>query len=205
MSQNINEGQFNLVAMRRDKQIFRRIFPTYFQARWKKKISRNRRDLAGQNGGRNDSDKGAARGRGTKGTESGRERNREKERKCNGAESRTENSTESVEHRMAEGMVGWIQLLGEQYCFAVIVCSSTCSGFPGLGPLASNPMSRYATIFCLLAITPSTTMTRKRRMRMMRVRMRMRTRMKTMMSIARAAIRRPWHLRKSLQVFVLYR
>lgn len=60
--------------------------------------------------------------------------------------------TEPAEHRMAdEGMVGWIQLLGEQYCFAVIVCSSTCSGFPGLGPHREHriPVSRYTTIFCL--------------------------------------------------------
>lgn len=51
-------------------------------------------------------------------------------------ERRKQNPTESAEHRTAEGMVGWIQLLGEQYCLAVIVCSSTCSGFPGLGPRA---------------------------------------------------------------------
>lgn len=83
---------------------------------------------------------------------------------------------------MAEGMVGWIQLLGEQYCCAVIVCSSTCSGFPGLGPLASNPMSRYTTIFCLLAITPAMTRRRQRRMRT-------RTKIRTRMSIVRTATR----------------
>lgn len=59
-----------------------------------------------------------------------REKDRAKERVGNGAE----NLVESAEHRMAEGVVGWIQLLGEQYCLAVIVCSSTCSGFPDLGP-----------------------------------------------------------------------
>ncbi|EZA52617.1 hypothetical protein X777_08100 [Ooceraea biroi] len=59
-------------------------------------------------------------------------------------------------------MVGWIQLLGEQYCLAVIVCSSTCSGFPGLGPRAPYPVSRYTTIFCLSAITPTTTTMRKK-------------------------------------------
>lgn len=64
---------------------------------------------------------------------------------------------------MAEGMVGWIQLLGEQYCLAVIVCSSTCSGFPGLGPRAYRiTVSRYTTIFCLPTITPTTTRTRAR-------------------------------------------
>lgn len=89
---------------------------------------------------------------------------------------------------MAEGMVGWIQLLGEQYCFAVIVCTSTCSGFPGLGPLASYPMSRYTTIFCLLAITPSTTMTRTETRMRMRTRMKMtRTRTKTRTSTVRTA------------------
>ncbi|EGI62051.1 hypothetical protein G5I_09631 [Acromyrmex echinatior] len=77
-------------------------------------------------------------------------------------------------------MVGWIQLLGEQYCFAVIVCSSTCSDFPGLGPLASYPMSRYTMIFCLLAITP--TMTRTEMRTRMRIRTKTRTRMMTSMS-----------------------
>lgn len=127
---------------------------------------------------RDDSDKGAMRGRERTGNEGDRAgRKWEKERECNEAESRT--PTESAEHRMAEGMVGWIQLLGEQYCLAVIVCSSTCSGFPGLGPLASNPMSRYTTIFCLLAITPSAR-TRRRRKKKRRT-------TRTRMSIARTA------------------
>lgn len=131
-----------------------------------------------------------------------------RERERESATKRSRNSTESAEHRMAEGMVGWIQLLGEQYCFAVIVCSSTCSGFPGLGPLASNPMSRYTTIFCLLAITPSTTtMKTRRRKRRTRTKTKMRTRMRTMMSIVEDCYspRRLWHLRKSPQAFVLHR
>jgi len=85
---------------------------------------------------------------------------------------------------MAEGMVGWIQLLGEQYCFAVIVCSSTCSGFPGLGPLASYPMSRYTMIFCLFAITPTTTRTEMRT----RIRIRTKTRTRMMTSMVKTAV-----------------
>lgn len=94
-----------------------------------------------------------------KGWKRGREGKRGTERERERVQRSGEKNPESAEHRMAEGMVGWIQLLGEQYCLAVIVCSSTCSGFPGLGPRAPYPVSRYTTIFCLLAITPTTTMT----------------------------------------------
>jgi len=96
-----------------------------------------------------------------------KERERERERKREGENTQRSgrSSVESAEHRMAEGMVGWIQLLGEQYCLAVIVCSSTCSGFPGLGPRAPYPVSRYTTIFCLSAITPTTTTTTMSTMR----------------------------------------
>ncbi|TGZ32604.1 hypothetical protein DBV15_08930 [Temnothorax longispinosus] len=43
--------------------------------------------------------------------------------------------------------------------------------FPGLGPLASNPMSRNTTTFCLLAITPSTMMTKTKTRTRTRTRM----------------------------------
>lgn len=132
------------------------VFPRIFSGEMEKGDSRNCRDLVKeQNGGcarRSDSDKGTVRwetrlvGRGgpsetdTRKKKPGRrEGKRERERgreRVRVQRSGEENPTESAEHRMAEGMVGWIQLLGEQYCLAVIVCSSTCSGFPGLGPRA---------------------------------------------------------------------
>lgn len=114
--------------------------------------------------------------------ERNRGRDREGERES-ATERREQNPTESAEHRMAEGMVGWIQLLGEQYCLAVIVCSSTCSGFPGLGPRAHHiTVSRYTTIFCLPTITPTTTKKTKTRRRM-----KMRTTMTRTMLLDRSA------------------
>lgn len=195
--------------MRRDKQISRRISPDIFGRDGKRRFaelsglsertewraqgaviltkgtvglrgerSRARRIQERRNRGERakerESEKGWKRGReGKRGTERERER----------VQRSGEKNSESAEHRMAEGMVGWIQLLGEQYCLAVIVCSSTCSGFPSLGPRAPYPVSRYTTIFCLLAITPTTTMTTTETATATR------TRMRTRMAIARIATR----------------